>query len=629
MVARKVDVAGFNAIVDNLTIGSSGAIEGTAGSTFFAGTFTTFSQTEAELIKATAYFKRSATQALVPLGTAQSMFDVGLIGLDDFSRLLVLHGYSSGESSIDQWNADVDAAIDDDLGTDWTALWELYAFSKEQAAASAATTKANNAAAKALAAKTKLAAAQAKAAAVLADAEFKGISQAQFETLVLDGLKTIPQYQAYLTSRGLAPDNVQAFTTILQAKLQAAGAANTATGLVVGGSTAKGLSVSQLAAAVKAGYLTIADYVDQLQTLGYSAEDAQILGQVLQTQIDAAAVKAATSGAAAAALGQRGLSLAQEENAVLLGLQTLDQYQAQLAAAGFAPEAQQLLVAELQAKLATTQAAAAKKLASSGLPGTKPLNLAEKEKLVRAGILTPADYQQALVDAGYNSDDVASQMQLLQLVLNNDQHVAAASGKSAALYTSGGLSLADLRTAVKLGVVPIAIYDQALTAAGVTGSDAAVLHASLAAQLANSVATAAAQKRIGALLTAAGEDLASLEAQVLAGTLSQPAFAATLSAAGVSGADQAGLLAQLADEQANQVVTTQLVAGASAKAAAKGLSLAQEAAAVKAGVLDISDYQSFVAGLGYDPADVAVLVATEADKLGVTPPPPLSTPASS
>jgi hypothetical protein len=194
MVARKVDVAGFNAIVDNLTIGSSGAIEGTAGSTFFAGTFTTFSQTEAELIKATAYFKRSATQALVPLGTAQSMFDVGLIGLDDFSRLLVLHGYSSGESSIDQWNADVDAAIDDDLGTDWTALWELYAFSKEQAAASAATTKANNAAAKALAAKTKLAAAQAKAAAVLADAEFKGISQAQFETLVLDGLKTIPQY---------------------------------------------------------------------------------------------------------------------------------------------------------------------------------------------------------------------------------------------------------------------------------------------------------------------------------------------------------------------------------------------------------------------------------------------------
>lgn len=622
-VARKITIQEFNSIVDSFTATTSTVFTPLGGSSTALPGAQYFTQTEAEFLKATAYFKRSAGQQLVPLGQALQMFEQGLIGLDDYKRLLVLHGFDDGAGSVDVWNANVDAAIDDNLGTPWIDLWELWAFAKEQQVSQAATAKANAAKARALAAATRLQKAQDKAAAAIADAEAKGVSIAKFETLVLDGLKTIPQYQAFLTMKGLAPDNVAAFTTVLQAKLGAAGQAAAATGLVVGGSKPKGLSLAQLETAAQEGFLTIDQFVTNVQELGYSAEDAAILGQVLSRAIATAKLKAQTSQAAAAALGERHVSLAQEENAVLLGLQTMDQYQAMLAAAGFAPEDQAILVGALTQKLGTAKAAAAKKLAISGAPGTRPLNLAQTEKLVRAGVLTTADYQQALAEAGYDPGDTASLMSLLNLVLAHDQHVDAAAGKSNALLTTGGLSLADIRTAVKLGVVDIGTYDAALAAAGVANADAAVLHASLAAELVKAASTAAAVKRVSALLEAQGENLDALEVQVLSGQLTVPAFSALLAAAGVTPSDLAGLTQLVTDRLANQGAVNQLTQGLAAKAGAKGLSLAQEAAAVKQGVKTLVDYQAFVSGLGYDVADTNVLVATEAALLKQSPPPPL------
>lgn len=629
MVARKLDVASFNNLVDAFTVGGlAGGPPGLA-TTFTSQNIPIYTTDEAAFVKATAYIERSAGQQLIPLGEAQKMFNVGLIGIAEFGQLLTLHGYTNGEGSIDQWNADVDAAIDVNLGTPWINWWELLATATEINAVSAAAAKATAAKAKATAAANKLIAAQQKAAALVADEEAKGVSIAKYETLVLDGLKTIPQYQAFLAEKGLAADNVAAFTTILQGKLDAQTGATTATGLVVGSSKAKGLSLAQLEAAVKAGFMTIADFQTELVALGYTPDAAQVVAEVLQNSITAAQLKASTSASAAAALGERKVSLAQEENAVLLGLQTIDQYQAMLKANGFDIADQEILVSVLQAKLATAQAAAAKKAATSGAPGTRPLSLGEIEKLVRAGIQTPADYQAALTAAGYNDADTADQMQLLQLLLTHDQQVAAATGRSSALLTAGGLSLSQIRTAVKLGVVPISTYDTALTNAGVSASDAAVLHASLAAQLAATASTAAAAKRVNALLAASGQTVNSLESQVLSGALTIPAFSAALTAAGVAGTDVAALTAQVTDMQANNVAASGLVAGVAAAAAAKKLNLAQFEAAVKAGVQTIDQLQAFVEGLGYDSTDVAILIATEADKLGLTAPtPPAPVPTS-
>ena len=624
MIGRKLDIATFNGIVDGFANQASFTPDDASLGAVGSQTFGVFTTAEATIIKATALFQRSAGQQLVPLGQALAMFEQGLIGLDDYKRLLVLHGYPDGEASIDVWNANVDAAIANDLQTPWIDLWELWAFGKEQAAAQSAAAKAASAKARAIAAQTRLANAQAKAAAAIVGAEAKGVSIAKFELLVKDGLKTIPQYQAFLAAKGLAPDNVAAFTTVLQNSLNQATAARSATGLVVGSSKAKGLNLAQLESAVKLGFLSMADFETSVVELGYSQADATLLGEVLADQIKAAALKASTLSSAAAALGQRHINLGQEENAVLLGLQTIDQYQAMLVANGFAPEDVGILVGELQAKLTAAKAAAAKKVATSGLPGTRPLNLSELERLVRAGVATTADYQTALVNAGYDDTSVSELMYMLNLVLAHDQHVAAATGQSNALLTAGGLSLNQVRTAAKLGVVDISVYDQALKAAGVDNADALVLHASLAAQLAAAASTTAAVTRVSALLTAQGASLADLEAQVLWGSLALSAFQATLAGAGVSPSDVAGLTALVQDKLANQTAVNTLTTNATAAAAAKSLNLGQEAAAVKAGVVTIADYQTFVAGLGYDPADVAILVATEASKLGVPPPPPLS-----
>lgn len=629
MVARKLDVPTFNSLVDSLTVGAGSSFTGGVY-TVTAGTLTPiFSAAEGAILKATAYAKRCAGQKEVPIGTAQQLFNLGLIGIQEYGRLLTIEGYRNGEASIDEWSQNVDLAIDNNLGTPWINWQELLATEKEITAVAAASAKAAAAKAKTIAAQNKLLAAQQKAATLLADEEAKGVSIAKYETLVLDGLKTIQQYQAFLAEKGIAADNIAAFTTILQGKLASAGTATTATGLVVGSSKAKGLSLAQLEAGVKQGFLTLEDFQTELVALGYTAAAAQVVAEVLKTTLAAAQLKASTGAAAAAALGERKVSLAQEENAVLLGLQTIAQYQAMLAANGFDIADQEILVGELQSRLAIAKAAAAKKAATSGAPNTRPLSLGDVEKLVRAGIQTPADYQAALAAEGYDAPGQADLMGLLQLVLTHDQHVAAASGKSNALLTAGGLSLAQVRTAVKLGVVPISAYDSALTAAGVSGSDAAVLHASLAAQLAATATTAAAVKRVNAALATSGQTVESLERQVLAGSLSVDAFGATLTAAGVQGSDVAALTAQVTDMQANNVAAASLVSSVTKAAAEKKISLAEFEAAVKAGVQTIDQLQAFVESLGYSDTDVAILIATEADKLGLTAPtPPAPVPTS-
>lgn len=621
-VMRKMDQATFDGIIDAYTVGAIAS--GGIGGVVFTGenVVPIYTPAEAALVKATAALRRGNSQERIPLGIAQQLFDVGLIGGDQFGRLLTLHGYSNGELTGEQWSANVDAAIAADVGESWATWYELLATQKEIKYAEAQQARQNSATARALRAATSLAKAQAKAAAALADAEAKGVSIARFETLVLDGVKTIAQYQAYLAMKGLAPDNVAAFTTLLEQKLAAKSGATAATGLVVGSNKAKGLSLAQLEAAVKEGFLSLADFEAELVKLGYTSDAATVVGEELQNAIAAAKLKAATSSAAAAQLGQRKVSLAQEEAAVVLGLQTIAQYEAMLTAAGFDAADVAILSAEASAKAAAAQAAAKKRLATSGAPNTRPLAIAQLEKLIRAGLRPASDYQAALTAAGYDAADVASEVLLLDHLMTYDQHHAAASGRSSALLTTGGLSLGQVRTAVKLGIIPIAVYDQALAAAGTSSSDAAVLHASLVAELVARVSTAAAVKRVNTLLEAQGLTLAGLEDQVLAGSLTPAGFQADLTAAGVLASDVADLVALITDKLANAAATGQLVTGATAAAAARSLSLAEAGAAVKAGLKDILWYQGFVSGLGFDAADTAILVALEAAKVGVPPPPP-------
>ena len=561
---------------------------------------------------------------------------------DDEKQILELHSrlrlqlsrkrfsIAEGEALVKKglWTLDQFRQLATDLGytSDDETVLELMLLVEIKDAADAATKKAATAKAKADAAAAKAKAAADRAAQAQAAAEAKGLSLARFETLVTDGLRTIADYTAFLVGKGIAADNRAALVTALQNKLDTAQAAQLARPGLAAGAKAKNLDLAQLETAVKDGSLTIAEFETKLQAIGFTPEDTQLLAADLQSGIDAVKVKADAQAAAKAKAKTKGVDLAQLQRGVRLGLLTIDDYAARLAALGFNSPDSDLLVAEMQAQLqADAQAKQTKAAVAQGLQG-KGLSLAQLEQAVRAGVLKIADYRAALAKAGYNAAAQDQLVSLLQLRIDQDQQTLATKGHASALLAQVGLSLADIERAVKLGVVPLTIYSDALSKAGVSHDDAQVLTLSLAAQV---KATKTAQQTLAAAaksLKLAGVDLAKLEKDVIAGSLSIQQFQGVLEGGQVSAADVKTIVQLVSDELANAQHIATLEGQVGQAAASKGLSLAQEKEAVIAGVKTIDDYRAFVTGLNFSSADVETLTATLAEKLqakpGKAPPPP-------
>jgi hypothetical protein len=115
---------------------------------------------------------------------------------------------------------------------------------------------------------------------------------------------------------------------------------------------ARGLSLSDVARAVKAGRASVNDYRARALDLGYTAADAETLVGTLEAEIatldDASRRRVTIDGELAA----RTLSLGQLEDAVKAGAITLDAYEQQLEAWGYGADDAQLLAALLADALA-------------------------------------------------------------------------------------------------------------------------------------------------------------------------------------------------------------------------------------------------------------------------------------
>lgn len=522
------------------------------------------------------------------LAEGETLVKKGLWTLDQFRELVLAHGYQLGDET--------------DL--------ELLLLTEIKDAADAAAKKSAAQAAAQQRAAARLAAQQAKAKRALEQVEELHVSNAQYETLVTEGLRTLPQYRDYLTSKGVAPDNADALVTVLANKIQTKTAAASAKASAAGNAKAKNLDVTQLEAAVQQGLLSMADFTTRMEQIGMSPADAQLLAQELQHRISDAAAKAKASADAKAAAAVKHVDTSQEERAVLLGTQTIAQYAAFLDGHGFAPEDRDVLVSELSARLTQAQAAAAKKAAAAKTAASKGINLTQLERLVRAGIKTAADYQTALAKLGYSAEDQAAMVQYLQLQMEQDQQDLITKGHAAALVDKLGVSLADLERAVKLSVVPISTYQDALQRAGVPAADQPTMVQTLAAQIKTTRAQQTAASSVSKQVAAAGVSLATLEKDTEAGRLSIEQFQGLLAGYGVPESQITDVVQLVQDMIDNQKAVQALVAQATARAAAKGLNLAQDTAAYKQGVMDETTWRSRVASLGYDAADVEILFET-------------------
>ncbi len=165
------------------------------------------------------------------------------------------------------------------------------------------------------------------------------------------GLITPAAYQARLVDAGYTPDDVAIETDLLAVEIATTQAARARQAAVKPKPADRGLTLDQIAKAVKLDDATIDDYRARAVELGYAADDVDTLVSVLedavQTIHDAHARHAAIDGQ----LHARNLSLAELDQAVTAGQMTIGAYTARLLALGFGADDAQLLTTLLDLRL--------------------------------------------------------------------------------------------------------------------------------------------------------------------------------------------------------------------------------------------------------------------------------------
>jgi len=196
----------------------------------------------------------------------------------------------------------------------------------------------------------------AKRAAASAALSAKGISLPAAERAVKLGVVPVSVYTSLLQGLNYTPDAVSVLTNSLIAEVASARRAQSAASAAGNALAAKAISLPDLEKAVIAGIRPIADYAAVLTAANYSAGDVDTLTQLLQLKVDQAAAAAAAHADAEGQATKRGISLGDEEKAVVAGLKTMGDYDALLSALGFddvdRATLEQLLQAKVDAKAA-------------------------------------------------------------------------------------------------------------------------------------------------------------------------------------------------------------------------------------------------------------------------------------
>ena len=562
-------------------------------------------QVEQSWILSVANIKRQSKVTHLSLGQIEQGVLDGIMTLND----------------VKNWATRVNMPADEEA---YLELMILFKQSKATATAEAKAAAENPTATPAAA---KPAAAATKAAAAKAQAADKGVTVAQAESLVKDGLWTFDQLTAFLTAKGYGADAINAIVSLLHTSIEktAAGTATSTAAKAAAGT--KGLSLAETEKAVVAGILTIDDLQNFLNTHGFDAADAAVIVELTQEAIAAAKVKADAKAAAVAKAADKQISLPDLEHAVRIGLTPIATYNTALQAAGFDAMSITLLDGLLNAQIASDKAAAAKRAGVSAAGASVGISIAQLEQEVIEGIRPIADYTSTLAQLGYSPADQNELTQLLQLKVNAAAATAAKKTAAGTALAARGISLSDAERAVKLGVIPIATYQTQLQAAGFTPDAVNVLSNSLLAEVAKTSKTQTAANAAAGALATKSISLPDIEKAVIAGLQPITDYTNALTSAGYSAADAATLtqLVQLKVDQAARTAAAH--ADAVGTATQKGISLANEEAAVIAGNLTMSDYDTLLTQLGYDAIDRGVLeqllqtkVAAKAAKAGTSTP---------
>ncbi len=478
------------------------------------------------------------------------------------------------------------------------------------------------------------------AARTMRDVNTRRLTSGQVEACVKAGVLAIVDYRAALEREGYPPNDVIALELLLETnlkagsdveKLRAQKAADAeARQQAKDVADAKKKSDAEAAAALKRrgplaeleravvrGLIPIARMAEVL-TADYDADTVQIyVDDVTGQRADYVANQKKADDAAARA-ANKGLSLGQLEQAVLDDVLTVQDYQRELSRFELAPNDQRILTATLTARKSDADAAKRKRADADARAAAQRINLATLEQLVRAGIRPMTDYDSVLAGLGYNDADRAALEALLQQHIDADALARQLRADTAAASASRGLSLEQFRRAVVLGAKTVDDFQTWLVSQKYTVDAQAVLVAEVRDDVTQADAARAKRDASASSSGAAGVPLATVTRAARLGILTPAQYQAELEDRGYAPDDVALELNLLAAEIANVKTAGALQSSADAGAGGVGLSLAQLAAAVKAGEATLEQYSARATSLGLSEDDVTTLTRVLADTLAQT-----------
>jgi hypothetical protein len=130
-------------------------------------------------------------------------------------------------------------------------------------------------------------AARAKRDALEQDALNKGASLATIERAVKLGVLGVEDYRARAAGLGFGVDAVALLVAVLEAELQEQADARARRADIEAELTPRNLSIAQLEDAVKSGLKSVAEFAADVEALGYTPEDAELLTALLVGELEA------------------------------------------------------------------------------------------------------------------------------------------------------------------------------------------------------------------------------------------------------------------------------------------------------------------------------------------------------
>jgi hypothetical protein len=165
------------------------------------------------------------------------------------------------------------------------------------------------------------------------------------------GLIPVSVYETRLRAAGYTDDDIALESDLLATERADDAARAAAAEAADAASTDRGLTLGQLAAAVKANTATIDQYRARALAIGLSPADAEILTDTLSETVQTLAAAADRQRTLAGDAAPRELARADLEKAVRKGVITIDDYAARLPGLGYTDDDAALLVAVLEATL--------------------------------------------------------------------------------------------------------------------------------------------------------------------------------------------------------------------------------------------------------------------------------------